>query len=225
MTTLPRITPGATPRSVSAAAACGGGPGSDTPRPSGRGSHCGAATSYGPYPPPELTSTWNHMKFPGRVNPLAPPPPMRRINNSWETTPQHWHNEKRRLMMQQREHERYHSAWAKPFYGPPADKEAYRRHYREVLKQQMSDRDTQLRSDFQTKVKESEAAVEYDRQCKLKDFQDFVKKFNYLKNFRDDNKMFMEKAWARDRHSKIMTDSYDREVMRYNPINWSGTLS
>ena len=61
----------------------------------------------------------------------------------------------------------------------------------------MSDRDTQLRSDFQTKVKESEAAVEYDRQCKLKDFQDFVKKFNYLKNFRDDNKMVRK---AKDRH-------------------------
>ncbi|XP_005105460.1 uncharacterized protein LOC101847518 isoform X2 [Aplysia californica] len=201
MTTLPKITPCGTPRSVSASA------------------------SYGPYPPPELTSTWNQTKFPSRVNPLAPPPPKRRINMSWETTPQHWHNEKRRLFMQQREHERYHSAWAKPFYGPPADKEAYRRHFREVLKQQMSDSDHKKQLDLKNKVRESEEAVEYDRQCKVKDFKDFVKKFNYLKNFRDDNKTFMEDTWEKNRFHKIMTDKYDREIMRYNPINWSGTLS
>jgi len=127
--------------------------------------------------------------------------------------------------MQQREHERYHSAWSKPFYGPPADKESYRRHFRETLKQQMSDLDSKKRSDFKNKVKESVEAVEYDNQCKQKDFNDFVKKFQYLKNFRDDNKNYMEDSWAQNRFNKIMTDRYDREVMRYNPINWSGTLS
>ncbi|XP_059151080.1 uncharacterized protein LOC131937565 [Physella acuta] len=201
MSKLPRITPTCTPRSVSAAA------------------------SYGPYPPPELTSTWNQMKFPPKINPLAPPPPRKRLYASWETTPQHWHNDRRRLMMQQKEHERYHSAWSTPFYGPPADKEAYRRHYRQVLKQQMSDADEKKRTDLQSKVHESEAAVEFDRQCKMKDFQDIVKKYNYLKNFRDDNKMFMEESWEKSRINKIMTDRYDREMLKYNPINWSGTLS
>jgi len=213
MTSLPRLSPAsaqpsATPRPVA------------TPRPT---SH--TEVPYRPYPPPELTSTWNSMKFPARVNPLSPPAPKRRINMAWETTPQHWHNEKRRLAMQQREHERYHSAWARPFYGPPADKEAYRRHFRETLKQQMHDSDTQKREDFKNKVRESEEAVEYDRQCRMSDFNDFVKKFNYLKNFRDDNKSSMENRWDRTRFNKFQTDRLDREVMKYNPINWSGTLS
>lgn len=180
---------------------------------------------YRPYPPPELTSTWTDVKFPSRVNPLSPTHPKKRINMAWETTPQHWHNERRRLAMQQREHERYHSAWARPFYGPPADKEAYRRHFRETLKQQMTDLDHQKKSDFKHKVQESVEVQEYDRQCRNKDFGDFVTKFNYLKNFRDDNKKFMEKSWENNRFQKVSTDRYDREVMRYNPINWSGTLS
>lgn len=105
MTTLPRITPSATP----------------TPR-----SFSAAGGLYGPYPPPELSSVWDHMKIPGRINPIAPPPPKRRINTSWETMEQHWQNDKRRILMQQREHVRYHSAWSKAFYGSPADQEAYR---------------------------------------------------------------------------------------------------
>ncbi|XP_013068773.2 uncharacterized protein LOC106056538 [Biomphalaria glabrata] len=201
MTSLPRITPPCTPRSFSAAAV------------------------YGPYPPRELTSTWNQVKFPQRINPLAPPPPKRRINSSWETTPQHWHNDRRRIMMQQREHERYHSAWTKPYYGPPADKEAYRRHFREVLKQQMADSDEKKRRDFEIKLHESESIVEYDRQCKLQDFQNIIDKYNYLKHFRDENKTFMEGTWEKSRMDKMLTDRYDREILRYNPINWSGTLS
>ncbi|KAL8579149.1 hypothetical protein ACOMHN_036088 [Nucella lapillus] len=203
MTTLPRITPSATPtpRSISA----GGG-------------------KYGPYPPPDLSSTWDHMKIPQRINPLAPNPPKKRINMSWETVDQHWHNDKRRIIMQQREHNRYHSAWSKSFYGSPADQEAYRRHFRDVLKQQMADQDAQKRQTLKEKVRESEAAVEYDRQCMSQDFNGFVKKFHYLKQFRDDNKCFMEDQWQQKRVDRQLENRYDREVLRFNPINWSGTL-
>ncbi|XP_076439353.1 uncharacterized protein LOC143284467 [Babylonia areolata] len=203
MTTLPRITPSATPtpRSISA----GGG-------------------KYGPYPPPDLSSTWDHMKIPQRVNPIAPPPPKKRINSSWETVDQHWHNDKRRIIMQQREHTRYHSAWSKAFYGSPADQEAYRRHFRDVLKQQMADQDAQKKQTLKDKVKESEAAVQYDNQCRSQDLNNFVSKFNYLKQFRDDNKNFMENQWQQRRQDRQLENRYDREVLRYNPINWSGTL-
>lgn len=85
-----------------------------------------SAASYGPYPPRELSSSMELVRIPQRVNPLAPPPPKKRINMAWETVDQHWHNEARRVMMQQREHQRYHSAWSKPFYGQPAEKEQYR---------------------------------------------------------------------------------------------------
>ncbi|PVD25279.1 hypothetical protein C0Q70_15779 [Pomacea canaliculata] len=202
-TTLPRITPMATP----------------TPR-----SFSADREMYGPYPPPELTSIWDHMKIPQRINPLAPPIPKRRINASWETVDQHWHNDKRRIIMQQREHSRFHSAWSKPFYGSPADQEAYRKHFREVLKQQMSDQDALKRQQLKDKVRESEAAVEYDRQCLVQDYEAFSKKNDYLKQYRDENKRFMESQWQQRRIERMLENHYDREVLRYNPINWSGTL-
>lgn len=201
-TILPRITPVATP----------------TPR------SLSAGNSYGPYPPPDLSNAWDHMKIPPRVNPIAPLPPKKRINSSWETVDQHWHNDKRRIIMQQREHNRYHSAWSKAFYGSPADQEAYRRHFRQVLKQQMSDQDSLKRDNLKNKVRESEAAVEYDRQCRSQDLESFRKKFNYLKQFRDDNKTFMENKWQQRKMDTSMENRYDREVLRFNPINWSGTL-
>lgn len=114
-TTLPRITPAQTPvsggiklqRSYS-------NPGPTTP------------TVYGAYPPRELSSSMSLVQIPHRINPLAPPPPKKRINMSWETTDQTYHNYKRSQLMQRREHERYHSAWQKAFYGSVAESEYYR---------------------------------------------------------------------------------------------------
>lgn len=85
-----------------------------------------STNSFGPYPPRELSTSMELVRIPQRINPLSPPPPKKRINMAWETVDQHWHNEARRIMMQQREHQRYHSAWSKPFYGQPAEKEQYR---------------------------------------------------------------------------------------------------
>ena len=65
---------------------------------------------------------------------------------------------------------------------------ACRRHFRQVLKQQMADQDAQKQQHLKDKVRESEAAVEYDRQCRSQDLNSFMKKFSYLKQFRDDNK-------------------------------------
>lgn len=126
--------------------------------------------------------------------------------------------------MQQREHNRYHSAWSKAFYGSPPEQEAYRRHFRQVLKQQMSDQDALKAQTLKSKVRESEAAVEYDRQCLSQDVEACVKKYNYLKQFRDDNKVFMEDKWQQRRSERQMENVYDREIQRFNPINWSGTL-
>lgn len=111
-TMLPRIAPPSTPLPT----------GLTQPPPRSHSS----ASMYVPYPPKELSSSIDFVRIPGRINPLAPPPPRRRINWSWETTDQHYENEKRSLLMQKREHTRYHSAWSKAFYGAPAEKEAYR---------------------------------------------------------------------------------------------------
>jgi len=116
-TTLPKITPVST--KVTTRHASIGTPSRSHSMP------C-TPTLYGPYPPRELSSSMELVHVPQRVNPLAPPPPKRRINMSWETLDQHHHNDKRRILMQRREHERYHSAWAKAFYGSIAEQEYYR---------------------------------------------------------------------------------------------------
>lgn len=52
----------------------------------------------------------------------------------------------------------------------------------------MADQDQHKQQNLKDKVRESETAVEYDRQCRSQDFNSFVKKYTYLKQFRDDNK-------------------------------------
>lgn len=83
-----------------------------------------SALSYDVYPP-FVTERQTGAKVPPRVNPLQPPPPQR-LTTSLETVDPHWHNEKRRNIMQQREWYRYHGTWSKAFYGSQAEKEAYR---------------------------------------------------------------------------------------------------
>ncbi|XP_041348239.1 uncharacterized protein LOC121367870 [Gigantopelta aegis] len=204
-TSLPRITPRGTP--------VPGAPRSFS-----------ANSMYVSYPPPHLTSTMDFLHMPPRINPLAPPPPRKRINASWETIEQHLHNDRRRIFMQAREHERYHSAWAKGFYGPPAEREAYRKHFREVLKEQMSYQDYQKKQDLKNKIHESEVAVEYDKICLQEDTEKFIKRYTYLKNFRDGNKVIMENQWRENRVLRQHENKVDREMMKYNPINWSCTL-
>lgn len=52
----------------------------------------------------------------------------------------------------------------------------------------MSDQDALKRQQLKDKVRESEAAVEYDRQCLVQDYEAFSKKNDYLKQYRDENK-------------------------------------
>ncbi|KAK6177063.1 hypothetical protein SNE40_015242 [Patella caerulea] len=216
MTSLPKITPASTPVPLTRSRTC------SLPQPIRR-SHTSVSV-YGPYPPANLSNQWDYIQTPARINPIGPLLPRKRINDSWETIPQHYHNDCRRILMQQREHERYHSAWSKAFYGNPAERESYNKHFREVLKQQMTDQDLWKRRHQVDKVQESERAVEYDRQCLQKDSEDQNNKFSYLKRFRDDNKMLMEKQWDLLKQKRTVENLYDREIMRYNPINWSCTL-
>lgn len=83
-----------------------------------------SSPSYDVYPP-FVTERQTGAKVPPRVNPLQPPPP-KRLTTSLETVDPHWHNEKRRNVMQQREWYRYHGTWSKAFYGSPAERESYR---------------------------------------------------------------------------------------------------
>lgn len=52
----------------------------------------------------------------------------------------------------------------------------------------MADQDAHKQQQLKDRVRESEAAVEYDRQCHTQDVEAFLKKHGYLKQFRDENK-------------------------------------
>ncbi|XP_052064549.1 uncharacterized protein LOC127704492 [Mytilus californianus] len=183
-----------------------------------------SSNSYGPYPPRELSTSMELVRIPQRINPLSPPPPKKRINMAWETVDQHWHNEARRIMMQQREHQRYHSAWSKPFYGQPAEKEQYRKHFRETLKQQMQDKDFQKNKFNREKTQESAMSIAYDNKCRKEDVDKYINKHLYLQQYRNQNKTFMEDHWETRKQNKFLEDRIDREKLRYNPINWSCSL-
>ena len=64
----------------------------------------------------------------------------------------------------------------------------FRRHFREVLKQQMMDRDQNKKTQMQEKIKETERALAYDRECRMNDANEYFRKHNYLMQFRDGNK-------------------------------------
>lgn len=170
--------------------------------------------------PPRLPSA---PEIPARVNPLQPPPPKQRTF-MLETIEPHWHNDTRTARMKQREHFRYHNTWGKYYYGSPAERESHRQYTRTVLKQQMVDKWQSQRQSFQSRVAESEQAVRQDMQCRVDDARSFQDKHMYLKTFRDDNKSLMEKGWATQRRQKSEVDKFDREQLRYNPINWSCSL-
>jgi len=64
----------------------------------------------------------------------------------------------------------------------------YRKHFRDVLKQQMADQDKQKKHQFKEKAKESEMALAQDCSDRENDRDTFMKKHLYLQTFRDSNK-------------------------------------
>lgn len=63
-----------------------------------------------------------------------------------------------------------------------------RKHFRDVLKQQMADQDTNKSLAFKEKCLESKQSIAYDNDCRQKDSDAYIKKHVYLQNFRDGNK-------------------------------------
>lgn len=63
-----------------------------------------------------------------------------------------------------------------------------RKHFRDVLKQQMADQDLSKSVAFKEKCQESKQSIAYDNDCRQKDMDAYVKKHVYLQNFRDGNK-------------------------------------
>lgn len=211
MSALPRIAPRATPLPPSFGAQK---PANSKPL------SASIPTIYEVYPP-RLPSAPDIPR--GRINPLHPPQPLRRTV-MLETKAPHFQNDIRAQRMKQREHYRYHNAWSKYYYGSAAEQESYRSYTRAVLKKQMEDADRHAKYDFKEKVQESVEATDRDNQTRIEDAMDFFRKYEYLKTFRDENKRVMESSWTQKRRQKTEENLYDREQMKYNPINWSCSL-
>ncbi|XP_072928892.1 uncharacterized protein [Hemitrygon akajei] len=158
-----------------------------------------------------------------RINPLHPPGVKRRTV-SLETFAAHHHNQQRALVMRQKEYNRYHQSWQRPFYGSLAEKEEYRHEIRQLLKWQMNQRWEAQRFALFKHAKEGEEAREAERQAVLQDLEKQSARFRFLQAFRDENKKFMEMQWKERRLAKSMDCLREREMLQYNPINWSGTL-
>ncbi|XP_055504109.1 uncharacterized protein LOC129704788 [Leucoraja erinacea] len=158
-----------------------------------------------------------------RINPLHPPGVKRRTV-SLETFAAHHHNQQRALVMRQKEYNRYHQGWQRPFYGSVAEKEEYRREIRQLLKWQMSQQWEAQRYALFKRAKEGEEAREAERQAILKDLEKQSARSRFLQAFRDENKKLMEIQWKEKRLAKSMDSLRERELLQYNPINWSGTL-
>ena len=64
----------------------------------------------------------------------------------------------------------------------------FRKHFREVLKQQMSDKDFQKIQFNREKTQESAMSIAYDNKCKQEDFEKYINKHVYLQQYRNQNK-------------------------------------
>ncbi|XP_068585896.1 uncharacterized protein [Cebidichthys violaceus] len=166
---------------------------------------------------------WTSRQSIPRLNPLHPPSVHKRTV-SLETPAVHHHNHQRSILLQRREYHRYHQVWRKPFYGTSSEREEYRKETREQLKGQMEEKRAALQLQLAGKAKEAERLREVDRLALSGDRELRIRHGRAMTAYRDENKRLMEQSW-RDRALRRSQETLkERELLRLNPINWSGTL-
>uniref|UniRef100_A0A665SWR1 Uncharacterized protein n=1 Tax=Echeneis naucrates TaxID=173247 RepID=A0A665SWR1_ECHNA len=158
-----------------------------------------------------------------RLNPLHPPLAHKRTV-SLETPAVHHHNHQRTLIMQRREHSRYHQVWQKPFYGSSNEREEYRKELREQLKKQIEQKCESLKLQLASKAKETEYIQEVDRLSLSSERQQRIRHRKAMMAYRDENKRLMEQSWKDKALTRSQEVLKERELLHLNPINWSGTL-
>ncbi|XP_018114614.1 uncharacterized protein LOC108714693 [Xenopus laevis] len=173
--------------------------------------------------PPTASMRCVSSQFLPRLNPLHPPGVKRRTV-SLETVAAHHHNQQRSLTMQQREYSRYHQGWRRPFYGTATEKEEYRKDIRQLLKKQMSEKWALQREMLSSQSKELETLMEVDRTALMQDIEQQRTQASFLTKYRDENKRLMETKWQENRLTRSQETLRERELLHFNPINWSGTL-
>ena len=74
------------------------------------------------------------------------------------------------------------------------------------------------------KIHETNLAIHNDNQCHATDKDDKRRKVEYLNQFRDENKRLMELREEQRKIQVVIEHGREREILRYNPINWSCSL-
>ncbi|XP_029993573.1 uncharacterized protein LOC115421787 isoform X1 [Sphaeramia orbicularis] len=166
---------------------------------------------------------WTGSQAIPRLNPLHPPLVHKRIV-SLETPAVHHHNHQRTLIMQRREHYRYHQGWRKPFYGTNNEREEYRKELREHLKRQIEEKCVALKLQLASRTKEAEYLCEVDRLAITGEKEQRMQHRQAMTAYRDENKRLMEQGWRDRALTRSQEALKERELLCLNPINWSGTL-
>ncbi|XP_072026246.1 LOW QUALITY PROTEIN: uncharacterized protein [Amphiura filiformis] len=164
------------------------------------------------------TSGSRYMK----LDPLHPPKAKRSI--FLETTDVHYQNELRTYLLKREQYHRFHRGWMRPFYGDKIEQEDYKRGIRSNLKDQMSEKEGNHKQWMVDKVQESLTAKDYDNKCRTDDKDAYKKTKTHLMKFRDENKKLMEEKEKVDKSTRLQQYEHEREILRYDPINWSKSL-
>ncbi|CAK6957439.1 uncharacterized protein LOC128357617 [Scomber scombrus] len=191
--------------------------------PPARQSHCLVVTPMTFPLISESAQLWKSNQSIPRLNPLHPPLVHKRTI-SLETPAVHHHNHQRTVIMQRREHYRYHQVWRKPFYGTSSEREEYRKELRDQLKRQIEEKCVALRLQLAGKVKDAEYSREVDCLALSSEREQRIQHIKAMSAYRDENKKLMEQSWRDRALTRSQEAMKERELLRLNPINWSGTL-
>lgn len=147
-----------------------------------------------------------------------------RINATIETADIQYNLEKKRLNKKRELRTVQYGNYCKNFYGSPSEKEVLKSEHRQALLNQCREKEIAQKHAFRNKVKESQDAVALDQSYQELDSKQLDTRSKYLKQFRDQNKVLMEKRSAESRKLREEENRKERELLQRDPINWSKTL-
>ncbi|KAJ3586510.1 hypothetical protein NHX12_012908 [Muraenolepis orangiensis] len=150
-----------------------------------------------------VTQSWKDFQSTSRLNPLHPPLVSKRTV-CLETPAVHHHNQQRSLCMQRKEYQT--------------------REIREQLKRQMEEKGLGVRLRLASRVMESDRLRLEDHLALSRDGEERLKHSRAMTLYRDENKKLMEQTWRDRALSRSLGALEERQLLRLNPINWSGTL-
>uniref|UniRef100_A0A672IV12 Uncharacterized protein n=1 Tax=Salarias fasciatus TaxID=181472 RepID=A0A672IV12_SALFA len=156
---------------------------------------------------------WTSTQNIPRLNPLHPPMVHKRTV-SLETPAVHHHNHQRTLIISQvlfvlfdlKSHHQVPS-------GIQVDKNNHFSLTSLCVSQQLS-----------TRVQEAEHLQEVDRLALSSEREQRIRHSKAMSAYRDENKRLMEQSWRDRALTRSQEALKERELLRLNPINWSGTL-